>query len=54
MKISFETIPKVHNSVVAAFVALCAVIFGFLWLHAGGKISQGLRRYHEHKRLYAV
>ena len=38
MKISHKRIPAVHGSVVFAFIALCAVIFGFLWTQAGGRI----------------
>lgn len=38
MKISYTRIPAIHGSVVAAFVALCAVIFGYLWLSAGGRL----------------
>lgn len=38
MKIPHTRIPLVHGSVVFAFVALCAVIFGTLWTQAGGKI----------------
>lgn len=36
MKISYKRIPAIHGAVVAAFIALCAVIFGFLWTQAGG------------------
>lgn len=38
MKISYTRIPAIHGAVVLAFVALCAVIFGFLWTNAGGRI----------------
>ena len=38
MKIPHTRIPAVHGSVVLAFVALCAVIFGILWTEAGGRI----------------
>lgn len=38
MKISHTRIPAIHGSVVVAFVALCAVIFGVLWTQAGGRI----------------
>lgn len=38
MKISYTRIPAIHGAVVAAFVALCAVIFGYLWLSAGGRL----------------
>jgi phospholipid/cholesterol/gamma-HCH transport system substrate-binding protein len=38
VRISYRTIPRIHGVAVLAFVALCAVIFGFLWLQAGGKI----------------
>lgn len=38
MKISYKKIPAIHGGVVFAFIALCAVIFGFLHLHAGGRI----------------
>jgi phospholipid/cholesterol/gamma-HCH transport system substrate-binding protein len=38
VKISYKTIPAIHAAAVAAFVALCAATFGFLWTHAGGKI----------------
>ena len=38
MKISYTRIPAIHGAVVVAFVALCAVIFGFLWTNAGGRI----------------
>jgi len=38
VKISYTRIPAIHGSVVVAFVALCAAIFGFLWTNAGGRI----------------
>ncbi|MFL6089600.1 MAG: MlaD family protein [Aeromicrobium sp.] len=38
MKISYRRIPAIHGVAVLAFVGLCAVIFGFLWLHAGGRL----------------
>jgi len=38
VKISYKRIPAIHGAAVAAFVALCAVIFGILWTQAGGKI----------------
>ena len=38
MKISYKKIPAIHAGAVVAFVALCAGVFGFLWVHAGGKI----------------
>lgn len=38
MRISHTLIPAVRAAVVAAFVALCAIILGFLWIHAGGRI----------------
>ena len=38
MKIPYQRIPAIHGMVVLAFVALCAVIFSFLWTQAGGKI----------------
>jgi phospholipid/cholesterol/gamma-HCH transport system substrate-binding protein len=38
VKISYKKIPAVHAGAVVAFVALCAGVFGFLWVHAGGKI----------------
>ena len=38
MRISYKRIPAIHGAAVAAFVALCAVIFGILWTSAGGKI----------------
>jgi phospholipid/cholesterol/gamma-HCH transport system substrate-binding protein len=38
VKISYRTIPAIHAGAVAAFVVLCAAVFGFLWTHAGGKI----------------
>jgi phospholipid/cholesterol/gamma-HCH transport system substrate-binding protein len=38
VKISYKRIPAIHGMAVAAFVALCAVIFSVLWTQAGGKI----------------
>jgi phospholipid/cholesterol/gamma-HCH transport system substrate-binding protein len=38
MRIPHTVVPALRGSVVAAFVALCAVIFGFLWINAGGRI----------------
>jgi phospholipid/cholesterol/gamma-HCH transport system substrate-binding protein len=38
MRISHTAAPALRGGVVVAFVALCAVIFGFLWTNAGGKI----------------
>jgi len=38
VKISHTLIPAVRAAVVAAFAALCALILGFLWLNAGGRI----------------
>jgi phospholipid/cholesterol/gamma-HCH transport system substrate-binding protein len=38
VKISYKRIPAIHGMAVAAFVALCAVIFSILWTSAGGKI----------------
>jgi phospholipid/cholesterol/gamma-HCH transport system substrate-binding protein len=38
MRIPHTAAPILRGGVVAAFVALCAVIFGFLWINAGGRI----------------
>ena len=38
MRISHTMIPVIRTTIVAMFFALCAVVFGFLWLSAGGKI----------------
>lgn len=38
MKISHTVVPVLRGSTVVAFLALCAVIFGFLWMNAGGRI----------------
>lgn len=38
MRISHTAAPVLRAGVVLAFVALCAGIFGFLWLNAGGRI----------------
>lgn len=38
MKIPYAVVPKLRLATVAAFVALCATIFGYLWLKAGGYI----------------
>ncbi len=38
MRIPYTLIPVVRGVVVAAFVALCAAILGFLWTNAGGRI----------------
>jgi phospholipid/cholesterol/gamma-HCH transport system substrate-binding protein len=38
MRIPHNAVPKLRGISVAAFVALCAVIFSFLWQQAGGRI----------------
>lgn len=38
MNISYKIIPRIQAAIVAAFITLCAIILGFLWLHAGGRI----------------
>lgn len=38
MRIPHTAVPRLRGATVVAFVALCAVIFGFLWLQAGGRI----------------
>jgi phospholipid/cholesterol/gamma-HCH transport system substrate-binding protein len=38
MRIPHTAAPVLRGGVVAAFVALCAIIFGFLWINAGGRI----------------
>jgi len=38
MRIPHTLAPRLRGSVVVAFMATCALIFGFLWLNAGGKI----------------
>lgn len=38
MRISHTAAPRLRAGVVAAFVALCAAIFSFLWINAGGRI----------------
>ncbi|WP_375001815.1 MlaD family protein [Aeromicrobium sp. CTD01-1L150] len=38
MRISHTLIPTLRAATVAGFVALCALILGFLWLNAGGRI----------------
>lgn len=38
MKISQTLVPTVRAAVVAAFAGVCALILGFLWLSAGGRI----------------
>ncbi|HWU32277.1 MAG TPA: MlaD family protein, partial [Marmoricola sp.] len=36
MKIPYAAVPKLRLTIVLAFVGLCATIFSFLWLKAGG------------------
>lgn len=47
MKIPHAALPKIRSAVVIAFVALCAVFFGYLWTNMGGTIpgvsSKGYR-----------
>lgn len=38
MKIPYAVVPKLRGLTLLAFVALCALIFSFLWTKAGGKI----------------
>lgn len=38
MRIPHHVVPTLRVATVAAFVALCATIFGFLWIKAGGRI----------------
>lgn len=38
MRIPHTVVPRLRGATVVAFVALCAVIFGFLWTQAGGRI----------------
>ena len=38
MRIPHTVVPKLRGMTLVAFVALCALIFGFLWTQAGGKI----------------
>lgn len=38
MRIPYTVVPKLRGLTIVAFVALCALIFSFLWTQAGGKI----------------
>lgn len=38
MRIPYTVVPKLRGLTVVAFLALCATIFSFLWLQAGGKL----------------
>ncbi|OJG06086.1 mce related protein [Pseudonocardia autotrophica] len=38
MRISSTLLPSLRLATIVVFTALCAVIFGFLWLNSGGKI----------------
>lgn len=38
MKISHSALPRIRLSVLIAFMLLCAVIFGFLWVNSGGRL----------------
>ncbi|MCQ4079211.1 MlaD family protein [Streptomyces sp. RB6PN25] len=38
MKISQTALPRIRFSVLIAFTALCALIFGYLWVNSGGRL----------------
>ncbi|KRB72743.1 hypothetical protein ASE01_22110 [Nocardioides sp. Root190] len=38
MRIPYQSVPKLRGLVLVAFLAVCATVFSFLWLQAGGKL----------------
>jgi phospholipid/cholesterol/gamma-HCH transport system substrate-binding protein len=38
MKISRSALPKIRLMVLGVFTAICALVFGYLWLHSGGTL----------------
>ncbi|GAA4815382.1 MlaD family protein [Nocardioides caeni] len=38
MRIPYQVVPKLRGLTLVAFLAVCATIFSFLWLQAGGKL----------------
>lgn len=39
MQISHRVVPKMRLTVLVAFGAMCALIFGYLWVNSGGRIA---------------
>ena len=38
MRIPYTILPSLRLATVAAFAALCVLIFGYLWVNSGGRI----------------